>query len=122
MCYHLFISFTQIELEYSNDDFVSLECQAFLHELYSNSHSLCISSVICCITRSPFLIFLCPLPFQKIISGLIALILSLRIDYLSLLYFRCLKNQPLSKTQSHYKRKALELKMCLVRCLKQSKC
>ena len=49
---------------YSNDDFVSLECQEFLHELYSNNHSLCIPSVICCITGSPFLILLCPLPFQ----------------------------------------------------------
>ena len=51
-CYHLFISFTQTELEYSNDDFV-------LH-----IHFLCISSMIYCITGSLFLNLHLPISFQ----------------------------------------------------------
>ena len=52
-------------LEYTNDDFFRLEYQTFLHNLYSISHLLCISSVISCITGSPFLFLFYPLPFQS---------------------------------------------------------
>ena len=110
---YLCIVILSYKVSHTNDDFVSLECQAFLHKLYSISHLLCISSVICCITGSPFLFLFCPLPFQSYRrSHQVWLPSYCHKDQLLILsvYFQCLKDQPLPK-KNQIIRKALELKM-----------